>query len=97
VRKMFRFLGSLFPIALAVMALAGPATAQAPVEINATVVDANGGALETARTPGAPEFGFDVSAQKARSAAGPSLPGSHASAQTGVRFPYLRYPPFPFL
>jgi uncharacterized protein GlcG (DUF336 family) len=97
VRKMFRFLGSQFPIALAVMALAGPATAQAPVEINATVVDANGGALEAARTPGAPEFGFDVSAQKSRSAAGPSLPSSHAGAQTGVRFPYLRYPPFPFI
>jgi uncharacterized protein (TIGR03437 family) len=39
-----------------------------PVEINATVVDTRGVVLGIASTDDAPEFGFDVSAQKARSA-----------------------------
>jgi uncharacterized protein GlcG (DUF336 family) len=38
-------------------------------QVNVTVVDADGTVLGIARTPDAPVFGFDVSAQKARTAA----------------------------
>jgi uncharacterized protein GlcG (DUF336 family) len=38
-------------------------------QVNVTVVDAEGRVLGIARTPDAPVFGFDVSAQKARTAA----------------------------
>lgn len=38
-------------------------------QVNVTVVDAAGAVLGIARTPDAPVFGFDVSAQKARTAA----------------------------
>ncbi len=40
-----------------------------PTEVNVTVVDADGAILGIASTQDAPEFGFDVSAQKARTAA----------------------------
>jgi uncharacterized protein (TIGR03437 family) len=39
-----------------------------PAQVNFTVVDTNGAVLGIIRQPGAPEFGFDVSAQKARTA-----------------------------
>jgi uncharacterized protein GlcG (DUF336 family) len=43
--------------------------ASSPIEVNFTVVDVNGAILGSFSTQDAPDFGFDVSAQKARTAA----------------------------
>jgi hypothetical protein len=70
-------------IAVAVAVLAGPTAAQLPVQINATVVDANA-SDETASH---------------RTGSGPSTAhttDSTAPAHTPVRLPYLRFPQFPF-
>ncbi|MEP6995138.1 MAG: heme-binding protein [Acidobacteriota bacterium] len=48
-------------------------------QVNVTVVDAAGTVLGIARTPDAPVFGFDVSAQKARTAAFLSSDGAGAA------------------
>ncbi|MDX2034566.1 MAG: heme-binding protein [Blastocatellia bacterium] len=50
-----------------------------PAEVNITVVDASGAVLGIFSTQDAPIFGFDVSAQKARTAA--FFSGANASAQ----------------
>lgn len=50
-----------------------------PAQVNVAVVDARGVVLGIARTPDAPVFGFDVSAQKARTAAFFSSAGAGAA------------------
>ena len=49
-----------------------------PTEVNVSVVDASGAILAVASTQDAPNFGFDVSAQKARTAAFFSRPDAGA-------------------
>lgn len=51
----------------------------APAEVTVSVVDLNGDILGQMRTPDAPVFGTDVSAQKARGALLLSLPGAGAA------------------
>ena len=60
-------------------------------QVNVTVVDGSGRVLGIARTPDAPVFGFDVSAQKARTAAffSSALAGQRAGER---RFRRLRHP-----
>jgi len=55
----------------------------APAEVTVSVVDLNGDILGQMRTPDAPVFGIDVSAQKARGALLLSLPNA-ATALTGL-------------
>jgi uncharacterized protein GlcG (DUF336 family) len=52
-----------------------------PMKMNVSVVDVNGRALGTIRTLDAPIFGFDVSVQKARTAAAFSDPGNDLGQQ----------------
>ena len=62
-------------------------------QVNVTVVDAEGNLLGIARTPDAPVFGFDVSAQKARTAAffsGPNA-GSALLAASGGEVSFVDY------
>jgi uncharacterized protein (TIGR03437 family) len=54
------------------------------VEVNVTVVDTNGAILGILSTVDAPEFGFDVSAQKARTANLFSSPNTQALLQTAA-------------
>ncbi len=61
-------------------------------QVTVSVVDAHGNLLGVVRTPDAPVFGFDVSAQKARSALFFSRPDAGAvlnSAEAGIYAKYL--------
>ena len=51
--------------------------------VTISVVDVNGTILGVASTPDAPQFGVDVSLQKARSAAFPLQPGGGSGAAGG--------------
>ena len=61
----------------------------APAQVSITVVDTNGAIVGLVRTPDAPVFGIDVSAQKARAALLFSLPTAAAelSAQPPAAYP----------
>lgn len=58
-------------------------------QVNVAVVDVSGKVLGLARTPDAPLFGFDVSAQKARTAAFFSAPGAGAALSAAGFSEYL--------
>lgn len=98
--RFYPFVGSAAPGGLSaseVERIIGQALAQAYItraairrplgsfaQVNVTVVDASGNVLGIARTPDAPVFGFDVSAQKARTTA--FFSGAAASTLTAAGF-----------